>query len=148
MVERMIEAAFPRLQGSTWSITSPKSDSYNCIAWAAGDDANWWWPDPADPRAIWPAAARIGKEVADFVSAFATVGYQVTSQEEAEPGIERVALFAAADGTVTHAARQLPSGIWTSKLGRGEDIEHLLHSLEGTAYGKVAQVLRRAATSQ
>jgi hypothetical protein len=148
MVERMIEAAFPQLRGTAWSITSPKSESYNCIAWAAGDDANWWWPDPADPRAIWPTGARIGQGVADFVSAFATLGYEVTSEEEAEPGIDRVALFAAADGTVAHAARQLSSGAWTSKLGRGEDIEHLLHSLEGTAYGKVVQVLRRAATSQ
>ena len=86
--------------------------------------------------------------MADFVSAFATLGYEITGQEEPEPGIERVALFATADGTVTHAARQLPSGIWTSKLGRGEDIEHLLRALEGEEYGRVVQVLRRAATAR
>jgi hypothetical protein len=34
----------------------------------------------------------------------------------------------------THAARQLPSGRWTSKLVLREDIEHDLHALSGEAY--------------
>ena len=42
----------------------------------------------------------------------------------------------------THAARQLDSGNWTSKLGRSVDIEHQLEGLEGEEYGKVVQYLR------
>ena len=42
-----------------------------------------------------------------------------------------------------HAARQLPSGRWTSKLGFLEDIEHALHDLEGTEYGAVVLVMKR-----
>ncbi|MCI0637958.1 MAG: hypothetical protein L0Y72_23715 [Gemmataceae bacterium] len=38
----------------------------------------------------------------------------------------------------THAARQLPTGRWSSKLGPSEDIEHDLHALEGEIYGTIA----------
>jgi hypothetical protein len=53
------------------------------------------------------------------------------------------ALFALADGFPTHAAWQLGSGRWTSKLGELEDIEHALRDLEGTEYGAVALVMKR-----
>ncbi len=45
---------------------------------------------------------------------------------------------------VTHAARQLPCGKWTSKLGDWEDIVHpKLDALEGPEYGKVICYLSR-----
>ena len=45
---------------------------------------------------------------------------------------------------VTHAARQLPCGKWTSKLGDSEDIVHpKLDILEGPAYGGVICFLSR-----
>jgi hypothetical protein len=52
-------------------------------------------------------------------------------------------LFVDARGVPTHAARLLPSGLWTSKLGEWEDIEHDLHALEGDVYGTVALLLKR-----
>jgi hypothetical protein len=70
-------------------------------------------------------------------------GYVVGSDESLEPGFEKVALFADAAGKPTHAARQLPSGAWTSKLGIAVDIEHELHALEGEFYGEVVLILRR-----
>lgn len=63
-----------------------------------------------------------------------------------EPGFEKVAVFAISEDIPAHVARQLPNGRWTSKLGQLEDIEHELHALEGAEYGRVVQVLRRAAT--
>jgi len=38
------------------------------------------------------------------------------------------------------------SGRWASKLGRSEDIEHALHDLTGTAYGKVVLIMKRPIT--
>ncbi|HEY7428267.1 MAG TPA: hypothetical protein VH682_28795 [Gemmataceae bacterium] len=38
------EVLFPRLNGTAYRITSPASDVYNCIAWAAGETNRWWWP--------------------------------------------------------------------------------------------------------
>jgi hypothetical protein len=63
--------------------------------------------------------------------------------EEAEPDFEKVALFADAQGKPTHAARQLSSGRWTSKLGKKEDLEHALHALSGAVYGSVVLVMKR-----
>jgi hypothetical protein len=57
--------------------------------------------------------------------------------------MEKVALFADPAGIPTHAARQLASGQWTSKLGQAEDIEHELRALEGEIYGVVALILKR-----
>jgi hypothetical protein len=60
-----------------------------------------------------------------------------------EPGSEKIAVFANAKGVPTHAARQLASGFWTSKLGVSEDIEHRLRDLEGDIYGTVALIMKR-----
>lgn len=40
-----IEKAFPNLQIRGYSITSPATPEYNCIAWAAGEAQSWWEPD-------------------------------------------------------------------------------------------------------
>ncbi|HEY6350039.1 MAG TPA: hypothetical protein VI636_11580, partial [Candidatus Angelobacter sp.] len=55
--------------------------------------------------------------------------------------LEKIAVFGhkAQDGTVTptHAALQLESGEWTSKLGPFEDITHKkLEDVNGPTYGK------------
>ena len=44
---------------------------------------------------------------------------------------------------VKHAARQLTSGRWTSKVGQNIDIEHTLAGLEGPFYGEVVRILKR-----
>jgi hypothetical protein len=137
-----IESLFPRLAGSQYRITSPRDDVYNCIAWAAGAMGDWWWPIGVG-RTHWPDGVPRVASLDSFQKAFATVGYSVCTSEEPEPGIEKIALFADAQRKPTHAARQLPSGRWTSKLGRAEDIEHALHDLEGMFYGFVALVMRR-----
>ena len=45
MSERLL-AAFPGLETTTFRVTSPPDPNYNCIAWAAGRVAEWWWPFP------------------------------------------------------------------------------------------------------
>jgi hypothetical protein len=42
-----------------------------------------------------------------------------------------------------HAARQLPSGRWISKLGPSEGIEHRLHDLTGMVYGALVLGMKR-----
>jgi hypothetical protein len=77
-----------------------------------------------------------------FEAAFATLDYAPYADEGVESEFERIALFAKS-GVPTHAARQLPSGRWASKLGMREDIEHDLHALEGDLYGNVVRLLKR-----
>ena len=137
-----LEALFPRLRGTAYRITSPASDVYNCIAWAASDTEHWWWPGDS-ARTYWPFGVPRLETLEAFRDAFATLGYVVCAQADLEPGFEKVALFADADGTPTHAARQLRDGTWTSKLGLSEDIQHSLEALAGAVYGSVVQILKR-----
>jgi hypothetical protein len=137
-----LETLFPRLRGTAYCITSPASDVYNCIAWAAGDTEHWWWPgDPA--RTYSPLEVPRQETLEACRDAFATLGYVVCEQADLEPGFEKIALFAEADGTPAHAARQLRDGTWTSKLGMSEDIQRALEDLTGTVYGSVVQLLKR-----
>jgi hypothetical protein len=136
-----LEALFPRLQTGNYQVTSPADRDYNCIAWAANDNESWWWPDPADED-YWPEGVPREETLTAFLAAFATLGFLPGGDEAAEEGFEKLALFVKV-GVPTHAARQLPSGRWTSKLGRAEDIEHDLRDIEGDIYGTVAVILRR-----
>jgi hypothetical protein len=46
------------------------------------------------------------------------------------------------------ASRQLPSGRWTSKLDRAEDIEHdPPHDVAGGIYGDIVQIMKRPVSS-
>lgn len=70
------------------------------------------------------------------------VGYAPCADGSPEAGVEMVAIYVRG-GEPAHAARLLPSGHWTSKLGAQEDIEHTLDGLEGTTYGSPVVFLRR-----
>lgn len=146
MVEPSLEDVFPGLRGQPYQINSPKEHIYNCIAFAAGDNGNWWWPDAAGED-TWPAGIARAETVEAFRDALATLGYVVCDDDQVEPGYEKVALFALA-GVPKHAARQLSSGRWVSKLGPSEDIEHGLQDLTGMVYGSVVLVMKRPVMTQ
>jgi hypothetical protein len=141
----MLEYLFPDLYGTNYRITSPATDDYNCIAWASGVASAWWWAvsEPLDPAIQWPDGASRELTLSAFKAAFATLGFVPCDGEELESGVERGALFADHIGVPTHAARQLPNGNWTSKLGQSVDIEHPLRAVEGDIYGTVVQILKR-----
>ena len=147
MVNRL-EEIFPGLAKGGYVINSPRANNYNCIAWAAGDTSKWWWPAPEGEEAFWPSGVARAESLPAFRDAFATLGYSECSGDDVEPGFEKVALFANDQGVPLHAARQLPNGRWTSKLGELEDIEHVLHDLTGSAYGAVVLLMRRPLHAQ
>jgi hypothetical protein len=142
-----IEALFPGLSGSGYEVKSKQDDVYNCIAWAAGPTNTnaWWWPFGDPQTTYWPESVPRQETLEAFRQMFETLGYAACDHAEVEPGYEKVALFADAQGVPLHAARQLPGGRWTSKLGALEDIEHALQDLVGTEYGSVALVMKRPA---
>jgi hypothetical protein len=89
--------------------------------------------------------------VSNYAAAFATIGYIDSENGLLEAGWEKVALFAeeVTPGVfeVTHAARQLSSGAWTSKLGEGEDVAHInVADVCGPLYGHVVHFLKRRRT--
>lgn len=135
---------FPLLNATNSRPTSDEDEGYNCIAWAAGDHGRWWWPDVQE-QSYWPPAVPRTETVEAFTMAFALLGYSERTDASVEPGKKKIAIFVSTQGLPTHAARQLPNGWWTSKLGRKIDIEHELSALEGPKYGRVAIVLARIA---
>ena len=130
--------AFPDLAGRRFSITSEETPFYNCIAWAAQDNTKNWWPKTG----YWPSRCRHQETIEAFQQAFATLGYDVCKNGQLEPGYLKVAFYGDNDG-VLHAARQLPDGMWTSKLGPYVDISHELEGLQGSQYGSVLGFMQR-----
>lgn len=136
-----IEVIFPNVINEGYQITSPDTQAYNCIAWAAEDSGRWWWPDPTY-QAYWPADIPINNSLESFILLFEQLGYQICHDGNFENGFQKVAIYIDHSG-VTHAARQLDNGKWTSKLGDGHDIEHTLLGLVSTKYGSVGKIMRR-----
>jgi hypothetical protein len=78
-----------------------------------------------------------------FEALFAAGGWVHADNDSVEQGFAKIAVYADSNGTVTHAARQLPSGEWTSKLGKAEDIVHGIGELDGPKYGVVFRFYKK-----
>lgn len=74
MSRREIEFLFPNLAHTGYSITSPESIEYNCIAWAAIDEESWWWPDLQNIY-YWPSGIPRTETVESFKKAYEILGY-------------------------------------------------------------------------
>jgi len=141
-----LEANHPRLKRAPYGISSPVDPGYNCIAYAAGDNERWWWPFQGLNQAYWPAGAPRELTLEAFVAAYATIGYAPCADGDVEAGYHKIAIFTYPQGRPTHAAKQRPSGRWTSKMGPQEDINHSLYGVQGPPYGEVAQYVKRKNT--
>jgi hypothetical protein len=135
-----LSAYFPALTDILSKQTSDPDSRYNCIAWAFGDNGRWWWP----ARAYWPMQPAPASAMQAFEALFARDGWMATTSTDLEDGFMKIALYAMA-GNPTHAARQLPTGLWTSKLGKSLDLSHELWELEGPKYGQVHKIFHRHA---
>ena len=96
----VLRPAFPRLSPANCRLTSPADDGYNCIAWASENSERWWWPDPLH-QSYWPAAVPRVVTLDAFVQAFSSLGYNQHSDDALEPGLQKIAIFANAEGKPT-----------------------------------------------
>jgi hypothetical protein len=145
IIRELIVCWFPNLANEMYCAESEQTDEYNCIAWAADDCDNWWEPtsDPLDGH--WPIPWRAYHKDC-YIEAFRVSGnYEICAVDFAlESSYEKVALYIDVNGRPTHMARQLSSGIWTSKLGKSWDILHQTpQGLENSRYGNAVVVMRR-----
>lgn len=125
---------------------------YNCFAWVVGDNQHWW--EPFDPRwniqdpipnRFWPFDTPMTLTIDSLVEAYATRGFVVCDDGGLEIGHEKIAIYAKeGSDRPTHAAVQLDTGAWASKIGDWEDIHHQsVHGLQDDGYGRVIQFLRK-----
>jgi hypothetical protein len=97
----------------------------------------------------WPPEIPRTATVESIIAAYESLGYAICYESHLEDGVQKVAIFgktSPADGsaTPTHAALQLESGEWTSKIGQLEDIRHTAaESVNGPLYGDVICFMAR-----
>ncbi len=140
---RLRYMSFPKLNKNNSSVTSPKTPEYNCIAWAVNITDQWWWPD-INHQYYWPPKVQRKETQEAFIHAYETLGFVLCLNDEYEDNFDKIAIYADPSGKPTHAARQLKSGHWTSKLGQNVDIQHdTLDALEGPTYGTIAITMKR-----
>ena len=138
----VIHRGFPCITESNSRQTSPAAKEYNCIAWAYGKDDDWFEPD-AEQQFSWPISRREYSLVA-FEELFASIGYISCADASKEDGFLKIAIYVNGIGEPTHAARQLATGKWTSKLGKGIDIMHDSPDvLNGPSYGTAHVYMKR-----
>jgi hypothetical protein len=146
MIPANLASKYPNLVADGGIKTSNQDPAYNCIAWAAQNDTQWWWQPGGGTGIYWPPGVLDDFSFQCFVELFEKMGYVDCLEDHLlESGYEKVAIYADDDGEFTHVAKQLPSGAWTSKLGPDEDVQHNSpHGLEGrSAYGSVKRILKR-----
>lgn len=136
----------PHLAADNCEIKSKATRRYNCIAWAAGEDFRWWWPDSMG-KDYWPPGIPREATISAFLLAYGTLGFRLCFDGTLQPGTEKLVIYGkgpAGSETPTHAALQLENGEWTSKIGRFEDIYHkTAAAAEGPVYGRIVCYLGR-----
>ena len=150
MSEAEIIALFPDLQQDAgFKITSYEDINYNCIAWALLYTNRWVQPPNTyygldGVHYFWPDGINKTNDIGSLVELFELKGYTVCNSAVHEVGYRKVALYCDTKNRMTHAARQLPSGLWTSKIGQDHDIAHTKpEGVENNSYGKVAFIMKK-----
>ncbi len=126
---------------------SPATEAYNCIAFALGETKKPWWPSKRlRDDYEWPdhldREEELKETLQNFICAFETRRYRVCKDGKLKRGLEKVAIFAGPYGNPLHAALQLESGVWKSKCGDYQDIEHP-HVNFCNAYGRAVIYMHR-----
>ena len=80
-----MQTYFPMLKSSAYKLTSPATIEYNCIAWAAGDNKKWWWPDNFG-QYFWPSGIPREESIDAFIKAFESLGYTFCNESNYEEG--------------------------------------------------------------
>ena len=142
----VLRSRFPFITVFNSRPTSSETNEYNCIAWAYGRNDAWFEPDPWRLY-FWPISHR-EYYVDAYEELFSSIGYSLCTDASKEDGFLKIVLYVDKEGRPTHAARQLPTGKWTSKLGEEYDIEHdSLEVLNGPAYGTAEIFMKRKTDS-
>lgn len=135
----------PGLAATQWWKSSEATPRYNCVAFAAGFRDRFISPVLYDEMLglyPWPEGVPREYSVSGYAAAMETFGYTQCADATLEEGVEKIAIYGQ-DGTAEHIARQLTSGMWTSKMGQWEDIEHELEGLAGGKYGEILLLMQR-----
>ncbi len=131
---------FPNSYIEPFSITSPETPQYNCVAWALDDSEHWW---EADEDYQWLNNIDFDNTLSTMQAFFKHFDYEPIDKPNMRNGIEKIALFSNDGINCSHVAKQLLSKKWTSKLGVSHDVIHTLMAMENGIYGDVVMILQK-----
>jgi hypothetical protein len=140
---------FPRSFIQPFQVTSAITPIYNCIAYVYGDSTRPYWPYPfpqfAFPEVLyyWPPGLPRINHVDSFRQLYETIGYKVCQDGTLDLPWEKIAVFGKNENDPKHAAKQLITGKWSSKLGTNYDVSHDIHNISAGTYGDVLLYMRR-----
>lgn len=140
-IHRELTKKFPNQSSDPFNLTSPPTTKYNCIAWAYGVNDRWMWP--GKPWEYWPPDIPRVVTIEAFIELFESIGYSECDNGEPEDGFKKVCIFTDKDEKPTHAAKQLPTGEWSSKLGKSYDVQHSIEAMEGGKYGNATVFMKK-----
>lgn len=149
--EEDLKRRFPALGNTRFEVTSDDTPAYNCLAWVLGDQESWISPTLFDEDLglyPWPDGVPRENTPEAWMLALESYGFASCQDAAVEPGQDKVAVYWNEEAQAIHFARQLASGLWTSKLGRWEDVSHELAGLAGDRYGEVIGFMRRPAEAR
>jgi hypothetical protein len=136
----MFGNSFPNSNNSNLKITSPSDDNYNCISWAYGINNCRMWPNLSGY--YWPSSVPSALNINSFIELFKQIKYEICQNGYLEDKYEKICIYEKNE-IPQHAARQLPNGNWTSKLGRFQDVEHSELALSNGEYGNISIYMKR-----
>jgi len=136
-----------------WSAASDPVGTYNCFGFALG--YNQWWEPPvfideliANEEAIWPLGLSESLDIDNYIAAARTERFYVSQDAMWEESCDTIMLyFTTNDRKFQHAARQVSSGVWSSKLGTGSDITHAIDGIDRIDFGTGRIYMKRAIQS-
>lgn len=149
----LLKKWFPHLnrKSALFRVTSPRDESYNCIAWAMGLNDRWVDPDEASGH-WWPLKfndINTQMETQGLIRAFEKMGFRICGDDKKEKYFDKVALYYnPAKNAWTHAARVISPDEYHSKAGKAWDFHHgpgdaLENKYSQDSYGLVYAIMKR-----
>ena len=140
--QQQIAKHFPNLKyKENFEYTSDDTDDYNCVAWATEENDKWIQYPPYNSNGDYEDS------VNSYLEHFRILGFEITNSAELENGFDKIVIYIdVVNNEFKHVARLKPDGLWASKIGNWEDIEHTTpHALGDGTYGIPKYYLKRIA---
>lgn len=135
---------WPQLKDEDFEFKSKRTTLYNCLAWAINNDK-----EIVEMFYFQKKHGLDANNLDHSVKGYAEIlnkfyGFIECENGDYEDGFEKIVLYGDVHDDWQHAARLLKAGLWVSKLGAWEDIEHLnLDCLNGEDYGEPKVFMKR-----
>ena len=97
MAKEDVEADFPALKSRDYEL-SDQDFNFNCLAYALGDQTNWWEPPRGSGR-YWPAGFPADVTIQTAESIIRTHGFTAELDAAIEPDTDAIAIYGQGHGS-------------------------------------------------